>query len=73
MFWQVLSLTGGWTAHDEEEEPLGDEDDDDEDKDKVHNIILTSTWSVMSDSLILQDSSDDWFLSYLMMLKMVSS
>jgi hypothetical protein len=36
LFWQVLSLTGGWSVHDEEEEPLGDEDDDDEDKDKVH-------------------------------------
>jgi hypothetical protein len=35
LFWQVLSLTGGWAVHDEDEEPLGDEDDDDEDKDKV--------------------------------------
>jgi hypothetical protein len=35
---QVLSLTGGWTVHDEEEEPLGDEDDDEEDKDKVHSV-----------------------------------
>jgi hypothetical protein len=34
LFWQVLSLTGGWAVHDEDEEPLGD-DDDDEDKDKV--------------------------------------
>lgn len=36
LYWQVLSLTGGWSVHDEEEEPLGDEDDDEEDKDKVH-------------------------------------
>jgi len=35
---QVLSLTGGWTIHDEDEEPLGDEDDDEEDKDKVHSV-----------------------------------
>jgi hypothetical protein len=38
LFWQVLSLTGGWAVHEEEEEPLGDDDDDDEDKDKVHSI-----------------------------------
>jgi hypothetical protein len=37
LFGQVLSLTGGWSVHDEDEEPLGDEDDDEEDKDKVHS------------------------------------
>ncbi|XP_021928655.1 multiple C2 and transmembrane domain-containing protein 1 isoform X1 [Zootermopsis nevadensis] len=37
---KVLSLTGGWTIHDEEEEPLGDEDDDEEDKDKEEKKSL---------------------------------
>ncbi|XP_033608246.1 multiple C2 and transmembrane domain-containing protein isoform X2 [Cryptotermes secundus] len=37
---KVLSLTGGWSVHDEEEEPLGDEDDDEEDKDKEEKKSL---------------------------------
>jgi hypothetical protein len=37
-----MSLTGGWTAREEEDEPLGDDDDDDEDKDKVCVSIQSS-------------------------------
>ncbi|KDR14857.1 Multiple C2 and transmembrane domain-containing protein 1, partial [Zootermopsis nevadensis] len=34
------SVRSGWTIHDEEEEPLGDEDDDEEDKDKEEKKSL---------------------------------
>lgn len=34
-FLQVLSLTGGWASHDDDEDLSGEEDSDDDDKEKV--------------------------------------
>ncbi|GLH08267.1 Multiple C2 and transmembrane domain-containing protein [Gryllus bimaculatus] len=39
-YYIVMSLTGTWPIHDEDEEPLGDDDDDDEDKDKEEKKTL---------------------------------
>ncbi|XP_046999775.1 multiple C2 and transmembrane domain-containing protein isoform X1 [Schistocerca americana] len=36
----VMSLTGSWTVHDEDEEPLGDDDDEEDDKDKEEKKSL---------------------------------
>lgn len=66
LYWQVLSLTGGWSVHDEEEEPLGDEDDDEEDKDKVH--ISFSHCSKCHFWFISTEQGRYWFLSYFIML-----
>jgi hypothetical protein len=66
LFGQVLSLTGGWSIHDEGEEPLGDEDDDEEDKDKVHSsfspCLKFHFWFIGS------ESDKYWVLIYFLML-----
>lgn len=36
----VMSLTGSWAVHDEDEEPLGDDDDEEDDKDKEEKKSL---------------------------------
>ncbi|XP_067004496.1 multiple C2 and transmembrane domain-containing protein isoform X2 [Anabrus simplex] len=37
---KVMSLTGGWPVHEDDEEPLGEDDDDEEDKDKEEKKSL---------------------------------
>lgn len=41
---QVLSLTGGWSSHDDHEDLSGEEDSDDDDKEKVSNSIPCQLW-----------------------------
>ncbi|XP_067004497.1 multiple C2 and transmembrane domain-containing protein isoform X3 [Anabrus simplex] len=39
-YYIVMSLTGGWPVHEDDEEPLGEDDDDEEDKDKEEKKSL---------------------------------
>lgn len=39
----MLSLTGGWASHDEDEDLSGEEDSDDDDKEKVDYFYKTKS------------------------------